>query len=270
MGQFDTMSVSDKKTLLTAWIAAGKKHGIFTIAHVGSPVQSDAIELATFAAELGADAIASVPGYYESYASAETVADFIQPIAAAAPNLPFFFYHIPPLTHSNINAVDLLRITSDPNSSHQVPTLCGIKFVSSNLTDWFFSVQGYNHSHVLLFAPEPKMASFALGRGRGVVLAEDFYAPSFLRMYASWLRGDSAAAFKEQAWKFQSEEVFRRFGGSAAKRLLYGTSFPITRGKVDLGPPRLPAAPFDASRRDALIEALSGVNFWNETSPQNL
>ena len=114
------------------------------------------------------------------------------------------------------------------------------------------------------------MANFALGRGRGVVLAEDFYAPSFLRMYASWLRGDSAAAFKEQAWKFQSEEVFRRFGGSAAKRLLYGTSFPITRGKVDLGPPRLPAAPFDASRRDALIEALSGVNFWNETSPQNL
>eukprot|EP00946_MAST-07B_sp_MAST-7B-sp1_P003638 g3638.t1 len=266
MGQFEALSMAERKTLLAAWISAGKKSNIYTIAHVGTPVQSDAIELARYAAELGADAIASVPGYYETYSSADTVAEFIQPIAAAAPNLPFFYYHIPAATRSNINAVDLLRTTSDATSRLHVPTLCGIKYVSTNLTDWFFSVNGFNHSHALLFAPEPKMASFALGRGRGVVLAEDFYAPTFLRMYNAWLNGDTAAASGEQAWKFHADQVLRRFGGTAAKRLLY-EEFSLTGGKVDMGPARLPGAPFDESRRAALMNALDGVDFWNKTSP---
>ena len=266
MGQFDTLSVAERKELLSAWIPAAKKHGLFSVAHVGSPVQGDAIELAKFAAAQGADSIASVPGYYEDYESAETVAEFIAPIAAAAPHLPFFYYHIPEATLSNIHAVDLLRLTSGTENSNKyhVPNLCGVKYVSTNLTDWFFSVREFNHSHALLFAPEPKMASFALGRGRGVVLAEDFYAPTFIRMYQAWLRGDQAAAADEQAWKFHSDQVFNSFGGSAAKRVLY-EQFPLTRGVVDMGPARLPRAPFEKSKAD-LFAALDGVDFWNRTS----
>ncbi len=265
MGQFDTLSVAERKELLAAWIPAAKKHGLYSVAHVGSPVQGDAIELAEYAAAQGADAVASVPGYYETYQSAEAVAEFIAPIAAAAPHLPFYFYHIPGATLANIHAVDLLRLTSDAdNTDHHVPNMCGVKFVSTNLTDWFFSVQEFNRSHALLFAPEPKMASFALGPGRGVVLAEDFYAPTFLRMYEAWLRGDQAAAAEEQAWKFRAEQVLGSFGGTAAKRVLY-EQFPLTRGVVDLGPSRLPRAPFEKSKAD-LFAALDGVDFWNRTA----
>ena len=265
LGQFDTLSLDERKALFDVWIPAGKKHGIFMIAHVGTSVQSDAIELAKYAAAAGADAIASVPGYYETYKSAEVVAQFRQPVAAAAPDLPFFYYHIPGVTGSDINIVDLLRVTSDKGSKQSIPTMCGVKYVSSNLTDWFFSVRDFNESHALFFAPEPKMASFALARGRGVVLAEDFYAPTFIRMYRAWLRGDQASATDEQAWKFQAEQVLRSYGGSVAKRVLY-EHFPLTRGRVDMGPPRLPELPFDESRRSELFHALSDVNFWNRTT----
>ena len=42
MGQFDTLSIGERKTLIQAWVPAAKKHGLYLIAHVGtsSAVQS--------------------------------------------------------------------------------------------------------------------------------------------------------------------------------------------------------------------------------------
>lgn len=45
----------------------------------------------------------------------------------------------------------------------------------------FLTVNAFNNTHALLFAPEPKLQSFATGIGRGAILAEDFYAPTYLR-----------------------------------------------------------------------------------------
>jgi N-acetylneuraminate lyase len=57
----------------------------------------------------------------------------------------------------------------------------GVKYVSPDTNDWFLSVNAFNSTYALLFAPEPKLQSFALGFGRGTVLAEDFYAPTYIR-----------------------------------------------------------------------------------------
>jgi hypothetical protein len=54
-------------------------------------------------------------------------------------------------------------------STPLVPTLAGVKWVGTDYTDWFNLVQRWNGSRALLFAPEPKLASFSLGRGRGAV-----------------------------------------------------------------------------------------------------
>ena len=42
--------------------------------------------------------------------------------------------------------------------------LLGIKYVSDDNQDWMNIVQQYNTSHVLMYAPEPKLQSFAIGR----------------------------------------------------------------------------------------------------------
>jgi N-acetylneuraminate lyase len=36
--------------------------------------------------------------------------------------------------------------------------------VSDDNVDWMNIVQQYNNSHVLLYAPEPKLQSFAIGK----------------------------------------------------------------------------------------------------------
>ena len=55
----------------------------------------------------------------------------------------------------------------------------------------------FNSTHSLLFAPEPKLASFSLAPGHGVILAEDYFAQTYVRMRAAYLRGDAAATGNE-------------------------------------------------------------------------
>jgi hypothetical protein len=54
MGEFDTLSTTERNTLASAWVAAAKPLGLYTIVHVGTTVQADAIAMAAHAAAIGA------------------------------------------------------------------------------------------------------------------------------------------------------------------------------------------------------------------------
>jgi len=166
MGEFFSLTTDERKQVNEAWVSNGHANDLYVIAHVGTTVQQEAIELAAHAKAIGADAVASVPPYYRQPGSIQQLIDFLKPIAAAAHPLPLYYYHIPGSTHYSIKAEDLLDAAKD-----SLPELLGIKFVSSDNLDWYNMVQKYNETHVLMFAPEPKLQSFALGLGRGAVLA---------------------------------------------------------------------------------------------------
>ena len=259
MSQFDTMNMAERKTLMTAWIEAGHKHGLYVITHVGTSVQSEAIELALFAVSAGADAIGSVPSYYETTDDVPTILDFLRPIAAAAPELPLFYYHLPDVTHADIEVSELFELASG-DTEQKVPTLCGVKWVGNALSDWFKLTQLYNDTRALLFAPEPKLASFSLGMGKGVVLAEDFYAPTYIRMRNAWLRGDLVSAAKEQAWKYSAEAVFGNYQNTPKRRVY--EKFNLTQ--LDMGPGRLPQQCWD-DNQEKLFHDLATVDFWKLT-----
>ncbi len=114
MSQFDTMTLDERKALNQAWVTEAHKLGMYVIVHVGTTVQQDAVLLAQHAKSIGADAIASVPPYYEVPSTAAQVIQFLQPIAAAAAPLPLFYYHIPGTTKCTISATDLLTEAATP------------------------------------------------------------------------------------------------------------------------------------------------------------
>eukprot|EP00043_Microstomoeca_roanoka_P015188 m.151554 g.151554 ORF g.151554 m.151554 type:complete len:346 (-) comp16200_c8_seq6:211-1248(-) len=255
MGEFYTLTVDERKLINEAWVEHGHANGLYVIAHVGTTVLSDAIELAKHAKSIGADAVATVPPYYEQPGSIDELIAFMKAIEDVATPLPMYYYHIPGSTHYSINALDLLDAAAS-----ELPSLLGIKFVSSDTLDWYNIVQKYNSTHVLMFAPEPKLQSFALGLGRGTVLAEDFFAPTYIRMQRHYLLNNHAAAQQEQAWKYQAMNIFSKYGGGLAEREVYKHI-----NGVDLGPRRLPTGYFEASSYDALISDLNGIGFFNQT-----
>jgi len=261
MGQFDVLSVNERNALTEAWAIEGHKHNLFIIAHVGTTNQRAAIEMATFAVTAGVDAIASVPPYYEHAPSIQGLVDWFVPITAAAPKLPFYYYHIPGSTGQPLN---IFAFTSYIQTSGKLPTFAGVKFVDGDQGTFFECVNDpvlvtkYNY----MWAPEPKLQSFTFP-GNGTILAESFYAGTFLRMWDHFNRGDLKAARAEQAWKSSVETIFGAHGGTNAKRAVY-----LTLAGVDIGINRLPTPQTPVSSYQSLVAQLKDVGFFNQSFPK--
>ena len=71
-------------------MTAAHAHNLYVIVHVGTTVLQEAVALAAHAAEIGADAVASVPPYYSQPGSIDQLIDFLHPITQAAHGLPLY------------------------------------------------------------------------------------------------------------------------------------------------------------------------------------
>ena len=257
MGQFDLLTIAERKAVATVWVEEGRPLGLYVCVHVGATAQADAVELAAHAASIGADAVASLPPFYERPATAQALAGWLAPIAAAAGPLPFFYYHIPANT-----AVALSMSSFFPAAVERIPTFAGVKFVSTDLVDFQELVTNYGPLSpsplALLFAPEPKLAGVALG-ATGVVLAESFFAGTWLRMCHAVKGGDWEAARKEQAWKARIVAIFAGFPGADAERTVYRKLIGL-----DMGPPRAPVLPLDDADYATLTGLLDAEGFFSQ------
>ena len=101
----------------------------------------------------------------------------------------------------------------------------------------------------------------ALGTGRGTILAEDFFAATYVSMQRKFDAGDLAGARDEQDFKLQASAILSKYGGAAAERALY-RRFPLMN--FDFGPPRLPARPFGESNWPKLEAELEAIGFWKQ------
>ena len=137
-----------------------------------------------------------------------------------------------------------------------------MKFVSTDLVDFAALVEAYGGSSptplALLFAPEPKLAGIALGT-TGVVLAESFFSPTWLRMCHAALGGNWAAARAEQAWKARIVAIFAGFPGFDAERTVFRRLI-----GVDMGPPRAPVMPLSAADYATLEAQLDAEGFFSQ------
>ena len=97
-------------------------------------------ELASFASDK-MDAIAALAPYYFKLRSVEKLIDYCKEISSSAPNLPFYYYHIPVLSGANINMFEFLKI-----ASKQIPQFAGIKFTHNNLVDFLHCINSSKYT----------------------------------------------------------------------------------------------------------------------------
>lgn len=246
--------MGERKALAEEWIKQASVHGLYTIVNVGDDDLSVVQELAEHAKSIGADAIATVPAYYGGSSNVQVVVQWLAAISGFVDDsMPLFYYHIPGTTGVNIKITELLAAAET-----QVPMLAGVKYVSGDLYDFTASFEGFPNVK-MMFAPEPKLAGIPLG-GTSVVLAESFYASSWLRMYAAYKKGDMKTARAEQLWKRKVSAIFSKYGGGAAERYVWRHIL-----NVDMGPPRLPELPLSESEYESMVKELDGAGFFSQT-----
>ncbi|XP_064651042.1 N-acetylneuraminate lyase B-like [Lineus longissimus] len=253
-GEGPSLSLEERKQSAVRWVKAGRGKLENVIIQVGCTSLPEAKQLAAHAQSIGASAIACLPPWYYKNMALDDIVDFCAQVAACAPNLPFFYYHIPSFTEVNIKMADFFELAKD-----KMPTLVGTKFTDLDFMDAsavansdnkrFQVMSGWDQMHI---------AALGYGLGEGVVGAFYNFMPQVAhRLIAAFERGDLEEARKEQ---FRLNEIVRL-------NKKYSTGFILrdfmTFIGLDIGPPRLPLRPLPAEKRVLLQKELETIGFFD-------
>lgn len=250
-GESYSLTVDERKRVAAAWREAVPPE-LKLVVHVGHLCLAESCSLARHAQEIGADAIATIaPNFFKPAGAAELVA-WCKQVAVAAPQLPFYYYHMPAMTGVTIPVTDLLVEAGDT-----IPNFVGVKFTHEDLMDYGCAGRIGGGRYSMLFGrDEILIAGLSIGAVGAVGSTYNFAAPLFVNLIRAFNAGDIEMARAEQARARDFISVLHRRGGLSA-----GKSVMKLIG-VDCGPVRLPLRQLNESQEAALRTDLEAIGFF--------
>lgn len=220
------------------------------IVHVAAVQASMAYELARHAAQIGADAIASIPPFVGGYGW-EEVEDYYRQLVTA--RLPVVAYYIPAITGQ---AVSLDRLAT----IGEIPGVAGFKFTDTNLYLMQRLLQRLTSDQVLYNGPDEMLAlGLAMGAHGGIGTTYNFMPRQILEIAAHSAAGRWAEAVAVQKQINDVIEILLSFPALAATKQILRW-----QGLIDC--PRLaaPRAMLSEEQQQSLRQHLKGT-FLAET-----
>ena len=109
----------------------------------------------------GVKGIFAMPPVYFKPGSIENLVDTMAPIAGAAPDLPFWYYHFPAMTGVDFN---MFQFTEAIDESGKIPNFMGVKFTNEILMD-FNSIGHYKNGKYNMLMGRDEILTSALATG---------------------------------------------------------------------------------------------------------
>jgi N-acetylneuraminate lyase len=257
-GESFSMTTEERKQVLEKWITvAGGKLKI--ICHVGSNCLKESNELAAHAQRQGAYAIGCISPMFFKPTDARDLMEFLKPVAASAPELPFFYYHFPAFTGIDIKASELFKLASS------VPNFAGVKFTHSDFYDMqkclAFNGGSYN---VLNGFDEMLMCGLSLGAKAAVGSTYNFLAPLYHDIWESFSSGDLTRARELQQFSVRVVDILVKYRGATVA----GKSIMGMLG-IDCGPCRLPLNTLSETEISQMKDDLNAIGFFDKANLKN-
>jgi len=231
-GEGLSLSTEERRQVAEKWVGAAATSQLRIIVHVGHQVVSESCGLAAHAQEIKASAIATLGPTFFPAGSVEQLVDYCARIAAAAPSLPFYYYHIPVMTRIDVPMYDFLRL-----GSRRIPNLAGIKFTHENLMDYRRCVEFEEGRFNILFGrDEILLAALALGATGAVGSTYNYMAPVYGRLIEAFQLGDLETAQQLQSLAIRIIALMSQRGGLPAGKAM------MKMIGLDCGPVRPPLA----------------------------
>ncbi len=229
-GEGVSLTLEERKRVLEEWLknTGGK---LKVKAHVGGNCLSDCRDLAAHAQKAGAYSVASfAPNFYKPSVVKDLVS-FLASIAASAPDLPFYFYHIPSMTGVNLPVSDIMV-----EASKRIPNFAGVKFTHFDLYDMQKClVFGDGQYNVLHGYDETLLCGLSLGIKSAIGSTYNYMASAYLHLWEAFDRSDMAEAREWQQLSVRMVNILNKFGGGVrAGKAIMGMI------GIDCGPCRLP------------------------------
>ena len=245
------MTTEERMVVAETYVKAANKR-LLVLVHVGHNSIAESKKLAAHAQQIGADAISSVAGFYFKPASVENLVDSMAAIAAAAPAIPFYYYHIPALTGVSMDMVSFLEL-----GEKQIPNLAGIKYTAATLHEYQACLAYKQSKFDILFGyDEMLLSALTVGAQGAIGSTYTFAAPLYHKLIAAFAAKKLEEARAIQLLVVQMVRELVRYSPIAAQKAIMAM-----RG-MDLGPCRLPLNALTQVDRDTLEVGLAKIKFF--------
>jgi N-acetylneuraminate lyase len=251
-GEGQSLSSDERRRITERWCeVAGDK--LKVVAHVGHPSIVEARSLAEHAAKSGVAGIAAMPPYFFKPTTVDDVLACLVPIAAAAPHLPFYYYHFPVMSGVLVSPSEILRA-----GIKRIPNLAGLKFTDDNLLEYERCVDAAGGTMDLMLGREGMMLPALAAGGRAWIGSSlNFMAPIYHAIQRNFREGNIIAARESQRKANAILGVLARFGGMRAMKAAMNLLGP------DCGGSRPPLRSLDEREIASLRAELEPLGFFD-------
>ena len=255
-GEGYMLTTDERCRLAEAWMAATRGFADFkVIVHVGSCCVRESRELAAHAQKIGAWGIGAMASPFPKVARIEELVKYIEEIACGAPELPFYYYHIPAFNGAFLSMYDLLQAVDG-----RVPNFAGIKYTFESLYE-YNRCRRYKDGRfdMLHGQDETILPCLAMGGAQGGIGGTTNYNGRCLTgIIEAWKAGDLERARQLQNYAQDVIDVICHFRGNivGGKRIMKLIG-------LDMGPNRTPFQTMTDEEEARLRAELEAIDFFN-------
>jgi N-acetylneuraminate lyase len=256
-GECGSLTVQEKMDVATRWSEVSPD-GLKVIMHVEGSCLENCKTLANHAQGVGAWGIGAIAPSFFKPGNVEELVSYCAEVAASAPALPFYFYHMPSITGVNFPMIRFLE-----QASKKIPNLAGIKYTYEDLMDYHLCLAFEDGRYdMLLGRDEILICGLSLGARGAVGSTYNFASPLYNQIINAFDEGDLADARKLQKksvdliqWLLQIPASFQAVGKSIMKVV-----------GVDCGPVRAPLTNMTQMDYENLEVGLEKLGFFEYCS----
>ncbi len=244
-GEGMSMIMEERMQVAEEWSKADSSD-FKVIVHIGSTSIEESRMLMSHADRIGASAVGMMgPGYLKPD-SVDALVSYCKGVANAAPEMPFYYYHMPSITGIGFSMLSFLEKASD-----EIPNLAGIKYTFEDLMDFHLCQKFDNGRYDILFGrDEILLCSLVLGAKGAVGSTYNFAAPLYTRLISDFEAGDLESARTLQG---DAMEVIKAIMSVSPTYLPAAKSLMKYFG-VDCGPVRLPLTNINDMQYRSLVD----------------
>lgn len=253
-GEGYMLTTEERMLLAEKWVSVVPK-GFKVIVHVGSCCLRESMRLAKHAQQIGAWGIGSMAPPFPHIGRIEELVKYCEEIAAAAPNLPFYYYHIPAFNGAYLSMLDLLKAVDG-----RIPNFAGVKYTFESLYEYNQCCLYKDGKYDMLHGQdETQLASLAQGGAKGCICGTTNYnGRELVGIQEAWKKGDLETAREKQNFSQEVINVICHYRGNivGGKRIMKFLG-------LDLGPNRVPFRNMTDEEEVAMRKELEEIHFFD-------
>jgi len=252
-GEGMLMTSEERKAVAEKWIEQ-QNDNFKVIVHVGTTSAKQSKKLASHAEKAGAYAVGCMGPMFLKPSRVEDLVAFCAEVAAGAPDLPFYYYHIPSVSNVNLPMLEFLDLAKSV-----IPNLAGIKFTYRNMMEMFQCLRAEEGKWDILHGfDEELLCGLSLGAKGAVGSTFNYLAPLYLKMMKAFQNGnmEQARALQYQSIKFI--EILIDYGGG-----VIGGKPVMKMIGLDCGPLRAPARNLSPEEFNQYEKELKMIGFFD-------